>query len=121
MGGSENIFMLTDIIGTSSCIASEDGNTLHTFLSMKLCNDEKVTLDFSGAEDITSAFLNASVGKLYNGEFSHDHIRASLSVTNISPDDLYILKRVVDRAKQFYSDPEVFEAAAREVSDDEPL
>ena len=71
-------------------------------------------MSFRGVTDLTSAFLNVAVGQLY-GEFTEEEIRAKLSVTDASPDDLELLKRVVDRAKEFFKDPDRFTAAAKEV------
>jgi hypothetical protein len=62
---------------------------------------------------LTSAFLNAAIGQLY-GEFDEKEIRALLTVANIQPDDLALLKRVVDTAKLYFSDPQQFEIAVTE-------
>jgi len=59
---------------------------------------------------MTSAFLNAAVGQLY-GEFNEDVIREHLSVIDAEGDQLVLLKRVVDRAKEFFRDPEPYHAA----------
>jgi hypothetical protein len=45
--------------------------------------------------------LNVAIGQLY-GEFSEDEIRARLSVTDISQQDLALVKLVVDNAKVYF-------------------
>lgn len=109
---------LVDITKKNNCSASEDGDKVHAFLVDQFRAGESLTISFEGAEDITSAFLNASFGRLYNGDFDDSLIRERLKVADATPDDLYILKRVVERAKQFYRDPQLFVDAAQEVSDE---
>ena len=50
---------------------------------------------------LTSAFLNAAVGQLY-GQFDEDQIRRLLKVEDRESDDVALLKRVVDTAKQYF-------------------
>ena len=47
---------------------------------------------------LTSAFLNAAIGQLY-GTFSEGQIRSQLKVEDVEPDDLALLKRVVDHSQ----------------------
>jgi hypothetical protein len=76
-----------------------------------------VSLSFLNVESLTSAFLNASIGQLYR-EFSEEQIRAGLSVKDMSNEDIALLKRVVDTAKQYFKDPERFKKAREEVLGD---
>lgn len=105
---------LVDIIGSGVCTASEDGQKVYDVTCSALRSGKSVCLSFEQVEDLTSAFLNSAVGKLY-GEFSEDEIKSKISVSNASPDDLVLLKRVVDRAKDFFKDPERFRKAKKEV------
>ena len=50
---------------------------------------------------LTPAFLNAAIGQMY-GEFPEAQIKANLSVADMEPDDLELLKRVVDSAKDYF-------------------
>jgi hypothetical protein len=95
-------------------VASEDGEKVHARIASAFRSGRNVRLSFRGVTDLTPAFLNAAVGQLY-GEFSEDEIQARLSVADASPDDLFTLKRVADRAKEFFRDPDRFIAAAKEV------
>ena len=67
---------------------------------------------------MTQAFLNAAIGQLY-GIFSEKQIRALLRAQDIEQDDLALLKRVVETAKQYFKDPERFDRAVRETLGDE--
>lgn len=107
-----------EIVGSPLCVASDDGQKVHDRIAAALKEGRKVSLSFLNITSITSAFLNAAIGQLY-GEFSEDAIRASLQVTDMAPDDLALLKRVVDTAKAYFRDREGFSRAVNEVLGDE--
>jgi len=77
-----------------------------------------VILSFHNISTLTSAFLNAAVGQLY-GEFSEEQIRALLKVQDMQPDDLALLKRVVETAKQYFKDPDRFDQTLRDTLGDD--
>jgi len=109
-----------EVVGSGLCVASDDGQKVHDQIATGLRQGHGIRLSFLNVESLTSAFLNAAVGQLY-GEFSEEQIKSSLSVSNIEPDDLTLLKRVVETAKQYFRDPERFTEAVRNVvgEDDE--
>ncbi|HLF90428.1 MAG TPA: STAS-like domain-containing protein [Anaerolineales bacterium] len=108
---------ITELLGTGLCVASEDGQKVFEQIATALRDKQKIRLSFLNVESLTSAFLNAAVGQLY-GQFSEEQIRQQLSVTNIEPDDLALLKRVIDTAKLYFSDPDNFEFVKQEVLGD---
>ena len=101
---------LTDAVGGVHCVASSDGGIVHDLIAEHLSHGEDVVVSFAGVEDVTSAFLNSAIGQLY-GEFTEGDIRAHLQVIDADSDHLALLKRVVDRAKEFFRDPEPINAA----------
>jgi hypothetical protein len=107
-----------EIVGSSLCVASGDGQKVFEQIQQALKNGKKMRLSFQNVESLTSAFLNAAVGQLY-GAFPHDFLKESLSVSDMENDDLALLKRVIDTAKQYFQDPKVIEAARREILGDE--
>ena len=76
-------------------------------------NGDCVRLSFEGVEDLTTAFLNSAIGQLY-ADHSEEELRRVLLPPEGSPEHLTRLKRVVDRAKEFFRDPERFHIAAAE-------
>lgn len=100
-------------VGGSAAVSSEDGEMLYKIISRALKNKGKVVLDFNNIELITSTFLNAAVGQLY-GAFEQPFLREHLTVENMEEDDLMLLKKVVDRAKEYFRDREAVEKAIRE-------
>lgn len=105
---------LFEVVGSQLCVASDDGQKVHDQLAKALREGRRVTLSFANVTAVTSAFLNAAVGQLYRS-FTSDQIRALLTVEGIEPDDLALLKRVNDTAKEYFRDPERFKAAERTV------
>jgi hypothetical protein len=107
-----------EIVGSSLCVASQDGQKVFEQISQALKENKNVRLSFQNVESLTSAFLNAAVGQLY-GFFDHDLLREHLSVGDMEKDDLALLKRVVDTAKQYFKDPTVIEAVRKEAMGDD--
>ena len=108
-----------EIVGTPLCVASSDGEKVFDRLDAALKEGQSVTLSFRNVTTLTSAFLNAAIGQLY-GKFSEEKIRSFLNVQDMEQDDMALLKRVVETAKQYFKDPERFDQAVREaLGDDE--
>lgn len=107
-----------EVVGSPLCVASGDGQKVYERLAAALKEGRSVMLSFHNVSTLTSAFLNAAIGQLY-GEFSEEKIRALLKVQDIQSDDLALLKRVVDTAKQYFKDPQKFDQAVRDTLGDE--
>ena len=103
-----------EIVGSSLCVASEDGQKVYDRIEAALKEGRSVSVSFRNVTSLTSAFLNAAIGQLY-GSFDEDEIRASLKVQDMEPDDRALLKRVVDTAKEYFKDPHRFSQAVEEV------
>ncbi len=92
-----------ETVGSSTCVASDDGQKVYGRLASYLKEERNVTLSFLNITTLTSAFLDAAIGQLY-GNFSVEQIRSLLKVQDIQPDDLTLLKRVVETAKLYFKD-----------------
>lgn len=93
-----------EVVGSKLCVASSDGQKVHDQIVAAINAGRKVELSFANVESLTSAFLNAAIGQLY-GELSEQKIRANLSVAGMTPDDIDLLRRVVEAAKQYFKNP----------------
>lgn len=113
MMSKEVIVRVFDIVGGPLCVSAEDGQRVHDKIVPLLREGTKVVLSFEQVETLISAFLNAAVGQLY-GEFPEDRIRELLSVRDMDADDLATLKRVIDNAKKYFSNPKAFDESWRE-------
>jgi len=107
-----------EVAGSPLCVASDDGQRVHDRIAAALKEGSNVTVSFLNVSSLTSAFLNAAIGQLY-GSFTENEIRSKLKVKDIEPDDLALLKRVVETAKQYFKDPKHFNKAVQEVLGDE--
>lgn len=107
-----------EVVGSELCVSSDDGQKVHDQIAAALKGSRTVQLSFQNVKSLTSAFLNAAIGQLY-GEFSERKIKASLSVSDMEQDDLLLLKRVVDTAKQYFKNPNRIINARRQVLGDD--
>lgn len=107
-----------EVVGSPLCVASGDGQKVYDRLAAAFRQECPVSLSFRNVSTLTSAFLNTAVGQLY-GQFDEGQIRRLLKVEDMDPDDVALLKRVVDTAKQYFRDPQRFEQAAQEMLSDE--
>ena len=114
------VIRLFEVVGDGFCTASEDGEKVYAAIKRALQEGKKVRLSFDKVEDLTSAFLNTAVGQLYSGEFPEEEIKTGLlPPIDVTKEQLFLLKRVVERAKEFFKEPERFNAATREVLGDD--
>jgi hypothetical protein len=106
-----------EIVGSPLCVASDDGQRVYDRIASAFKEERNVTVSFRNVSSLTSAFLNAAIGQLY-GTFKDDQIRSKLKVKDMQPDDLALLKRVVDTAKEYFKDPKRFDKAVQEAIGD---
>jgi STAS-like domain of unknown function (DUF4325) len=106
-----------EIVGSPLCVASDDGQGVYDRIASAFKEERNVTVSFRNVSSLTSAFLNAAIGQLY-GTFKEDQIRSKLKVKDMQPDDLALLKRVVDTAKEYFKDPKRFNKAVEEAIGD---
>jgi len=83
----------------------QQGDTICKKIISGFLAHEIVEVDFSGMKTILSTFLNNAIGALYH-DYSGDFLNKNLRVINLCTEDMFILKRVIARAKDFYSDPQ---------------
>jgi hypothetical protein len=107
-----------EVVGSQLCVASDDGQKIHNRIAAALRKGQNATISFRNVVSLTSAFLNAAIGQLY-GEFTEEQVRSLLKVQDMQQDDLALLKRVVETAKQYFSDPERFQRATREALEED--
>ena len=112
------VLSIFEIVGSPLCVASSDGQKVYDRVMAALSKKRNVALSFGNITALTSAFLNAAIGQLY-GVFSEDQIRALLTVEDMQQDDIALLKRVVETAKQYFKDPQKFDQAVRETMEDD--
>lgn len=116
---TEETMVIAEIVESPSCIAADDGQRVYERILGELQKGHKVRLSFKGIEDVTSAFLNAAVGQLYGTVDKAKLKQLMLPPIEAEPDDLALLKRVVERAVEFFEKPDHIVEAEREVLGDD--
>ncbi|WP_149554531.1 STAS-like domain-containing protein [Treponema pectinovorum] len=102
------------IVGSEICVEADDGKKVYDVICEFIRQKQPFVLSFLNVTMLTSAFLNTAIGLLYK-DFSEEDIKKYLSVDDIDPTDAVLLKRVVNTAKLFYSDPERILNSLKEV------
>lgn len=99
---------IKEIINSDTALSPDSGLRVYDVLDSAISKSETVELDFSGIEVMTSAFLNAAIGQLYS-KFSSEDLNLYLKVRNLPVEDRALLKKVIERAKDYFKDKRVFD------------
>ncbi|MFZ4796698.1 MAG: STAS-like domain-containing protein [Bacteroidia bacterium] len=105
---------VNEIINGQTAVSSIEGEKLYKKISENFQVDTNVELDFSGIKLIISAFLNSSIGQLY-GVYETPFIKEHLTIKGMESDDLYLLKKVTGRAKEYFLNKTQFENSVNEI------
>ena len=90
-----------EIVGRGYATEDAAGQRVFERIVQALRNGQRVELSFANVELTIAAFLNVAIAQLY-GVFTEEEIRARLTVTEISQQDLALVKLVVDNAKAYF-------------------
>lgn len=107
------IIRIYDDVGGDSAISVDDGDLLFKKIDNALQNNLTVVLDFQNINLIITAFLNAAIGQLYS-KYTSEQLNEKLKLENIKPEDVYLFKKVIETAKDYFADPEGFENTVNE-------
>ena len=89
-------------IGSTMCISTEEGEKIYSIIRKAFDKKISVEISFLNIEMITSAFLNAAIGQLY-GKYKEIFVQQHLFVKDIANEDKVLLKKVVERAKEYFT------------------
>ncbi len=106
------------IVGTDICVEADDGRKVYDVICEFIKQKQPLILSFMNVNMLTSAFLNTAIGLLYK-DFSEQEVKNTLTVEDLSPTDIILLKRVVDTAKEYYKNPEKMEQSVKEILEEE--
>ena len=103
--------IVSEIVGGDSAVSTDAGTRVYKKLEEAFSKAEAVVLDFNGVEMMTTAFLNAAIGQLYSN-YSGDELNRRLKLANVADDDKILFKKVVTRAREYFSNKSHFEDSA---------
>lgn len=113
--GAEKVkIKIIETAGGNCCVAACDGQKVHDRIAEAFRKNRKVELSFAENDELTPAFLNSAVGQLY-GTFQAELIEKNLSFTDIDSEDEIVLKRVMERAKEYFEHAYSCRKALRDV------
>jgi hypothetical protein len=92
-----------DLVG-ENCITMDEGLLLNEAISQALSKRAKVDVDFEGVSVLATPFLNAAVGRLLK-DWKAEELNELLNFKHVSPPSMDILRRVIENAKAYYSNP----------------
>ena len=103
--------IISEIIDSDSAISTDDGVIVYNRIAESFSSNLNVVLDFSHINFMTTAFLNAAIGQLYNS-YSSNQLNQILRLENVTPNDRILFKKVIERAKQYFANKKNFEDSA---------
>ncbi|HET6841770.1 MAG TPA: STAS-like domain-containing protein [Candidatus Angelobacter sp.] len=106
-----------DIAG-KNCITQEDGNALYQKIHPELKAGRPVELSFKEVRVFASPFFNAGVGQLLR-DIPASVLNQLLKVTDLPPNGIETLKKVIENSRQFYSDEKNQRAVAESLKQEE--
>lgn len=111
---------LAKVIQSPFCVSNADGVMIHGLIVDSIQKGGVVELSFDGVTRLTTAFLNAAIGQLYD-EYDEQQIASAVRMVNTNEGHRAKIKATVDNAKRFFFDPSRRRHATREVlgEDDE--
>ncbi|MCI8805983.1 MAG: STAS-like domain-containing protein [Clostridiales bacterium] len=95
---------IKDIIGNKALDVAQ-GEKIYKKIMRIFKKNEQVTLNFENVETILSAFLNIAIGTLYK-DYTSEYLNKNLIIKNVSKDNLFKMKRIFSRAKEYYENRE---------------
>jgi hypothetical protein len=105
--------IVKDIIEGDTAVSTDDGDVVFQKINEIVKNNEVAELDFSDINIMTTAFLNAAIGQLYS-HYTSNQLNSMLKLVNVADDDRILFKKVIARAKEFFSNKKGFEDSANQ-------
>lgn len=105
------VLSVKNIINSDTAVSSEDGNLVYIEIDKEIDKGMIVELDFSGITMMITAFLNAAIGQLYK-KYNGGKLNKVLKLKNVADEDIVLFLKVIDRAKEYFTNKKGFEDSA---------
>ena len=114
------LLKIYEIVGSPVWVSTEDGQKVYEKIVAAFKAGRAVELSFANRKNLITAFLNAAIGQLYNGNYSEEFLRNNLTFVDISPEDRQRLELTISNAKRYFANRPQYDAAwQQEVGDEE--
>jgi len=113
MNDNKYIIKIFDEVNGDSAISVDDGDKIFKKIDNALTKNLIVELDFQNITLIITAFLNAAIGQLYS-KYTSAQLNDNLKLKNIKNDDIHLFLKVIERAKEYFANPQRFEDPFKE-------
>ena len=114
------VLKIYEIVGSPVWVSTEDGQKVYEKLVAAFKAGRAVELSFANRDNLITAFLNAAIGQLYNGDFTEEFLKDNLSAVDISNEDQKKMDLTISNAKRYFANRSQFDAAWKEeMGDDE--
>ncbi|MGI6356447.1 MAG: STAS-like domain-containing protein [Lentisphaeria bacterium] len=108
-----------DIVGGPVWISTADGQKVYEKIVTAFKAKRSVDLSFSNRKNLITAFLNAAIGQLYNGDYEKEFLAENLAYTEITDEDRQMVERAIENAKRYFANKSQYDAAWKEEIGDE--
>lgn len=109
-----------DIVGGPIWVSTADGQKVYEKIVAAFKAERIVELSFANRGNLITAFLNAAIGQLYNGDYTEAFLNSNLIYIEISGEDQQMVERAIGNAKRYFANKPQHDAAWKEeVGDDE--
>lgn len=105
------LLKISEEINNTMAVSSDDGDKLYQKIDFLIREGKLVELDFSEIDVMTSAFLNAAIGQLYNS-YTSEQLNSQLRLVKVVKEDISLIKKVIERAKEYFANRKGFEDSA---------
>jgi hypothetical protein len=95
-----------------NCITVEDGEQLYQKIHPEILKGNQIEVDFSGVKIFASPFFNAAIGQLLR-DFQPEQLQEQLHFVGLSQHGDYVLRRVIENAKKYYTNPHFKDSVER--------
>lgn len=103
--------VIKELINSDTAVSTDDGDLIYKKIDNQLSKNNTVEIDFREITIMTTAFLNAAIGQLYSS-YSSETLNKNLQLINVANDDKILFKKVITRAKEYFSNKNNFNDSA---------
>jgi hypothetical protein len=112
------IINVADLVGGPRAVDAADGEKVFEKMLPVIESGRKVRLSFNGITMVITAFLNASIGRLY-GVLPEDQVDTMLEVKDLLEPFQTSLEKSIEWSKAYYREPDRLDKAIKEELGDE--